>query len=97
MYDWDIVEGRDHPTPLWILECETIPNMKTVVIMLQITRMICRTGKEVIMDNRFCDLKGFLEMNNRGVCGSALVKRGAIFLRGFMEIVLTIVSGKTYW
>ena len=34
MYGWDIFEGRDHPIPMGRPEFETIPNMKTVGLML---------------------------------------------------------------
>ena len=46
------------------------------------------------MDSGSFVLKGLLEMNKKGIYGSALIKRGAIGLGGFMEMVLTSTSGK---
>ena len=62
--------------------------------MLWLTRSLCSTGKAVIMDNGFCFLKGLLETRNRGVYGSALIKRGSIGLGRFMETVLMSTSGQ---
>ena len=74
-------------------EFETSPNMKIVGLMLRLMRALWRTGKAVIMDSSFCVLKGILEMRKRGFYGSVLIKRGAIGLRGFMEMTLTINPG----
>ena len=41
MYGWDISEGRYYLNKMGILESETSCNMKTVGIMLQLTRVIC--------------------------------------------------------
>ena len=75
MYVWVIVEGRDHPIPMGRPEFETSPNMKTIGIMLRLTRALWSTGKAVIMDGGFCVLKGLLEMRKRGVYGSTLIKK----------------------
>ena len=57
MYGWEIVEGRDHPIPMGRPEFETSPNMKTVGVMLRLTRALWSTGKAVITDSGFCVLK----------------------------------------
>ena len=75
MYGWEIVEGRDHPIPMGRPEFETSPNMKTVGLMLRLTRARWSTGKAVIIDSGLCVLKGLLEMRKRGVYGSALIKK----------------------
>ena len=46
------------------------------------------------MDSGLCVLKGILEMGNRGVYVSALIKRGDIGLRGFMGRALTTTSSQ---
>ena len=56
-------------------EFETSPNMKTIELMLRLTRVMWNTGKLVIMDSGFFFLKGILEMSKRGVYGSALIKK----------------------
>ena len=94
MYGWEIVEGRDHRVPMWRPEFETSPNMKTFGLMVGPTRAMCITGKEVIIDSGFCFLKGILEMRKRGGCGSALIKRDNIGLKGFVEMASTITSGQ---
>ena len=66
MYIWDIIEVRNHPIPIEQPEFETSPNMKTVGIMLRLTRAMWSTGKAVAIYNGFCVLKGLLEMSNRG-------------------------------
>ena len=49
------------------------------------------------MNSGFCVLKGLLEMRKRGIDGSALIKRGTSGIREFVETVLMIDSGQTYW
>ena len=60
MYRWDIFEGRYHPIPMGRPQFDTIPNVKMVGIVLQLTKSIWSTGKAVIMDSGLCDLKGIL-------------------------------------
>ena len=80
--------------PMGRPEFETSSNMKTVGLIIRLTRALCSTGKAVIMDSGFCVLKGLLEMRKRTVCGSTLIKIVYVCLRGFMETVLTIGSGQ---
>ena len=49
--------------------------MKTVGIMLRLTRALWSTGKSMIMDIGFFVLKGLLEIRKRGVYGCALIKK----------------------
>ena len=74
MYEWDIVEVRDHNITMGRSEFETSPIMKTAVLILGLIRALWSTGKEVIMDIRFCVLKGILEMRKRRVYGNELIK-----------------------
>ena len=67
MYVWEIVEVRDHMIPMGRPEFYTSPNMKTVGLMLQLTRLIWSTSKAVIMDICLCLIKGILKMMKRGV------------------------------
>ena len=94
MYVWEIVEVRDHPISMGRTEFETIPNMKMVGLMIQLTRALWITWKEVIMDSGFCVLKVISEMRKRLVYVSALIKRGDICLGGFMEMASTLTSGQ---
>ena len=97
MYSWEIVEGSYHPIPMGGPEFGKSPNMKMVLLVIQITRVMRRTGKAEIMDSGFCVLKLILETMKRGVCVSVLIKIGDICLKGFMEALLTINSGPKYW
>ena len=53
IYGWWIVEGRDHTIPMGRPDFETSNNMKTVGLMLRLTRALWITGKAVIMDSGF--------------------------------------------
>ena len=66
--------------------------MKTVGLMLRLTRALLSPGKAEITDGCPPPLKVLLEMRERGFYGSALIKRGAIGLGGFMEMLLKINS-----
>ena len=67
-------------------EFYTSPNMKTVGLMLQLTRAPWSTGMAVIMDSGFYVLRGLLEMRKRGVYGNVLIKKRCYWPRGFMEV-----------
>ena len=83
LYGWEIVEGRDHTIPMGSPQFETRHNMKTVGLMLQITRSLWSTGKAVIMDSGFFVLKVLLKMNGGGGgYGSALMKKRYYWPRG---------------
>ena len=75
VYSWDIVKGTYHKIPVGRPESETSYNMKTIGFMIRLTRDLWITGKEVIMDSSLCILEGLLEMRNRGVYGSPLIKK----------------------
>ena len=72
---------------------ETSPNMNMVGIMLQLTRALWSTGYGVVIDIGFCVIRGLLEMRKRGVYESALIKKGALGLKEFMEMLLMSTSG----
>ena len=57
MYGWYIVTVRYHPIPMGRYDFNTIPNMNMVLLVLQITRALWRTGKAVIMDSIYVSLK----------------------------------------
>ena len=57
-------------------------------------RVLWITGKAVIMDIGFCVLKGLLEIRKMGVYGSVLIKKGAICLREFKDMLLKITLGQ---
>lgn len=72
MFAVEMVEGKDaprlppHPTNTlgW-----------TVGLLLCLTEALYMTGKVVILDSRFCVLKGLIELRKKGVFASALVKK----------------------
>ena len=63
-------------------EFETCIQMKTVGIILRLTRSLSNISKAVIMDSGFCVLKGVFEMKTRGIYGSALIKKSLYWPRG---------------
>ena len=67
-------------------EFDTHTNMKTVGLMLRITRALWSSGKAVIMDSGFYVLRGLLDMRKRGVYGNVLIKKRCYWPRGFMEV-----------
>ena len=97
MYVWDIVKVRDHLIPMGRPKFDTSPNMKMVGLMIRLTWALWSAWKAVIMNSGLCVLKGFLEMRKTGIDGSALIKRGTSGIREFVETVLMIDSGQTYW
>ena len=94
MHKWDIVEGRYHKIPMGRPQLKTSPNMKTVEIMIWLTRELPTTGKAVVTYSGFCVLKLLQETRKRGLYGSLLIKRGTIGLRRFIVMLLTSTSGQ---
>ena len=70
----------------------TSPNMKTVGLMLWLTRALWSTGKEVITDIGFRALKDYWKWERGKFMEAHRLKRGAIGPGGFMEMPLTINS-----
>ena len=67
-------------------EFETSINMKTIGIILKLSRAPWNTRKAVIMDSGFRVQKGTFKMKTRGVYGSALIKKRLYWPReGFTE------------
>ena len=82
MHKWDIVEGRYHKIPMGRPQLKTIPNIYKVGLVLQLTRSLWSTGKELIRDRGFYVLKGPLQIRKRGAYGSTLIRIRAIVLGG---------------
>ena len=55
----------DRLIPMGRPDFEKIHNIKTVVLVLQLTRLLCSTGKSVIIDDGFFVLKILLEMRKK--------------------------------
>ena len=94
IYNWDIVEWRDHMIPMGRPQSETSPNMKTVGLMIWLMRSLWSTWKAVVTDSSFCALKGLSVMRKMVVYRSSLIKIGYIGLGGFTETVLMSTSCK---
>ena len=56
--------------------------MKADGFMLRLTIALWRTDKEMIMNIGFCVLKGILEMRNKGVYESTLIKMRCYWPKG---------------
>ena len=48
---------------------------KTVGLMLRMCKPIFGSGKDVVFDSGFCVAKGFVELEDRGVYGGAMIKK----------------------
>jgi Transposase IS4 len=48
---------------------------KTVGLLLRLTKLLWSTGKIVVLDSGFCVLKGIIELRQRGVFASAVIKK----------------------
>jgi hypothetical protein len=73
MYQIELVEGKDAPTP------NTQPHSdkggRTVGLLLRICAGIAGRGMVVILDSGFCVLQGLVELKTIGVFASALNKK----------------------
>ena len=78
MYGWGIFDGRDHPITMRRPEFETSPNIKTVGLMIKLTRALWRTGKEVITDSDLYVLKGLLKKKEEGGLWKCIDKKEAL-------------------
>ena len=68
-----VVEGKDWPPEL---SQQQYGNLGvTVGLLLCLLVPIFHLGFVVILDSRFCALKGIIELRNKGVFESALIKK----------------------
>ena len=82
VYVWYIFEVRDNPVPMRRPEFETSINIKTIGLILILTIDLWNTDKPVIIYIGFYVLKEILEMSNRGIYVSALVKNRCYWTKG---------------
>ena len=73
MWGIDLVEGKDCPQQLGIQQYDNFGS--TVGLLLRMLSPIYHKGFIVILDNRFCVLKGIIELRKKGVFASALIKK----------------------
>ena len=73
MWGIDLVEGKDCPPQLGQQEYENFGLM--VGLLLWKLSPINHKGFVVILDSRFCILKGIIELRKKGVFASALIKK----------------------
>jgi hypothetical protein len=73
LFDFELVEGKDHPNelpPLMYVEFG-----KTGGLLLRLTKTIRGTGQYVILDSGFCVLKEIIGLRQHGVFSGALIKK----------------------
>lgn len=76
LFYMELVEGKDRPVEIPAeMEIFDGTQMKTVGLLLRMTRHIWNTGKVVILDSGFCVLRGIVELAKRGVFASAVIKK----------------------
>ena len=73
MWGIDLVEEKDCPPQLGQQQYEKFSS--TVGLLLQMLSAIYHKGFVVILDSRFCVLKGIIELRKNGVFASALIKK----------------------
>jgi len=66
MFSIYLVEGSDRP--------KEIQKGPTVSLLLRMCKPLCTKGDIVILDSRFCVLKGIVEVMKEGVYAGALIK-----------------------
>ena len=62
LYAMEIVEGKDKPPEV---KKEFAEFGKTTLLMLRLTRSLWGTGKVVVLDSRFCVLRGIIKFKKR--------------------------------
>ena len=72
MWGIDLVEGTDHPQQLGIQQYNNLSS--PVGLLLHMLSPIYHKGFIVILNSRFCVLKGIIELRKKGVFASALIK-----------------------
>ena len=68
-----LVEGKDQPKEL--PQPSGDEYSPTVKLLLRLTKLLYGAEKIVILDSRFCVLKGIIELCKKGVYSSALIKK----------------------
>ena len=73
LFDFELVEGKDHPNelpPLMYVEFGMPGGL-----LLRLTKTIHGTGRYVILDSGFCVLKAIVGLRQHGVFSGALIKK----------------------
>ena len=73
IYNVETVEGKDRPRAMGKKESEEKGVMAG--LMVCITKPLWGTGKVVVLDSDFCVLEGLLSTVEKGVLGSAFIKK----------------------
>ena len=68
-----IAERKYHPSQRGTKQHQELG--KTVGLMLRMCKTIFGSGKDVVFDSGFCVAKGFVELEDRGVYGGAMIKK----------------------
>jgi hypothetical protein len=72
MYQIELVEGKDAPTPNTQQHSD---KGRTVGLLLRLCACIASRGMVVILDSGFCVLQGLVELKKIGVFASAIIKK----------------------
>ena len=75
MWGMELVEGKDAPHAGEHPKSKHNNLGNTVGLLLQILEPTFGRGSIVVLDSRFCVLKGIVELKKRGVYASALIKK----------------------
>eukprot|EP00548_Thalassiothrix_antarctica_P012229 CAMPEP_0194154998 /NCGR_PEP_ID=MMETSP0152-20130528/62825_1 /TAXON_ID=1049557 /ORGANISM="Thalassiothrix antarctica, Strain L6-D1" /LENGTH=148 /DNA_ID=CAMNT_0038861527 /DNA_START=890 /DNA_END=1336 /DNA_ORIENTATION=- len=73
----ELVEGKTRPTELGPKKFNMITGseLKTVGLVLRMTKSMYYSRRVVIMDSGFCVLRGLIELAKRGFFASAVIKK----------------------
>lgn len=73
LFDFEIVEGKDHPTELPPPEFSGFG--ATAGLLLRLTKSIHNTARYVVLDSGFCVLQALVALRTFGVFAGALIKK----------------------
>ena len=73
MFDFELREGKDHPSEL--PPAEFLEEGITAGLLLCLTKTIHHTSRYVVLDSGFCVLLALLALKKKGVYAGALIKK----------------------
>ena len=73
MFVVELVEGKEHPHQDGPLEFEDLGG-NTVRLLLHMMKIYFATGRYVMIDSGFCDLKGLIQLRKKGFFACAVIE-----------------------
>ena len=73
MFDFEVVEGKDRPAQLGKPEYE-VEHGKTGGLLLRLTKSIHQSARYIVLDSRYCFLKGLISLVKSGDFACLLIR-----------------------